>query len=230
MSWVLSRLLLKEAFPYTLSASCSENDNPKVLIQQKTTSNMDKPSSTSAFLNATIAADPTANTRARQDPSCTQTVEVPIWYGPDYNTCSMQPTMAPCSVSFPRESCHTSRPAPTIPSPALSGTTKLWIVIGVTILLTILIPVVVLWARWKLRAPRRGGKRSISVQLEKNEAKKSTAPASSGPKRERNLLCRLLGRNQRNPAHAAGNQKSHTPRSIDTQAHCPRMQILVPST
>ena len=185
---------------------------------------MDKPSSTSAFRNATILsqdpttafspssddkhafAHPTVTLEERQEPDCTQTVAVPVWYGPDYNTCTMQPTTAPCSVSFPQESCHTSRPASTTPSPALSGTTKLWIVIGVTILLTILIPVVVLWARWKLRAPRRGGKRSISVQLEKNEAKKSTAPASSGPKRGRNFLQRLLGRNRRDPAHAAGNK------------------------
>ena len=196
------------------------------------------PSSTSAFLIAHIltrdptaalspSSDakhtfvrPTATLEERQDPSCTQTVAVPVWYGPDYNTCTMQITTVPCSVSFPRESCHTSRPAPTIPSPAISGTTKLWIVIGVTILLTIVIPVVVLWARWKLRAPRRGGKRSISVQLEKNEAKKSTAPAPSGPNRGRNFLHRLLGKNRRNPARAAGNQKPpHTPHSIDTQAH-----------
>ena len=185
---------------------------------------MDKPSSTFAFSNATILsqdpttafspssddehafADPTANLRARQEPSCTQTISVPVWYGPDYNTCSMQPTTAPCSVSFPQESCHTSRPAPTVPSPAISGSTKLWIVIGVAVFLTILIPVVVLWARWKLRAPRRGGKRSISVQLEKNEAKKSTSWASSGRKRGRNFLQRLLGRKRRGPARAAGNE------------------------
>ena len=207
---------------------------------------MDKPSSTSAFLNATILAqdptaafspssndkqlafaDPTANLGARQEPGCLQTIEVPVWYGSDYNTCTMQTTTAPCAVSFPQEACHTSRPALTRPSPAMSGTTKLWIVIGVTILLTILIPVVVLWARWKLSAPRRGGKRSISVQLEKNEAKKSTSPPSSGPDRGRNFLHRLLGRKRRNPAHAAG-KNSPTPHSIDTLAHCSRVQIRVP--
>ena len=208
---------------------------------------MDKTSSTSAFANATIvtqdptaafsspsaarhaSAHPTANLQARQDPSCTQTISVPIWYGPDYNTCTLQPTTAPCSISFPQESCQTSRPAPTTPSPALSGTTKLWIVIGVTILLTILIPVVVLWARWKLRAPRRGGKRSISVQLEKNEARRSTAPASAGPKRGGNFLQRLLGRKRRDPAHTAGKKPPTTPtsHSTDTQAHNPHTQVLV---
>ena len=209
---------------------------------------MDKPPSTSAFPNATILTPnpttafspssdvedafvrPTVAFEERQDPSCTQTISVPVWYGPDYNTCTMQPTTAPCSVSFPQESCHTSRPAPTIPSPAISGTTKLWIIIGVTILLTILIPVVVLWARWKLRAPRRGGKRSISVQLEKNEAKKSTSRASSGPKRGRNFLQRLLGRKRRNPARAAGNEESPTPHSTDTRAHCHPVQIRVSFT
>ena len=211
---------------------------------------MNTPSSTSAFINAHILTQdptaafspssdakdtfvrPTATLEERQEPDCTQTVAVPVWYGPDYNTCTMQITTAPCSISFPQESCHTSRPAPTIPSPAISGTTKLWIVIGVTILMTILIPVVVLWARWKLRAPRRGGKRSISVQLEKNEAKKSTAPAPSGPNRGRNLLHRLLGRNRGNPARAAGNQKpphssQHRPKLMFLRA-----QVLVraPST
>lgn len=193
----------------------------------KNTSNMDKPSSTSAFLNATILAqdptaafppssndkhafaDPTANLESRQDPGCLQTIKVPVWYGSDYNTCTMQPTTAPCSVSFPQEACHTSRPAITRPSRALSGTTKLWIVVGVTILLTILIPVVVLWARWKLSAPRRGGKRSVSVQLEKNEAKKSTSPPSSGPNRGRSFLHRLLGRKGRNPAQAVGKKVPH---------------------
>lgn len=112
------------------------------------------------------------NLQERFESPCTQTVEVPVWNGVDYNTCSMQTTTAPCSVTFPLTSCRTTRPAP-LPQPqGMSGTTKLWIVIGTTVFLTILIPVVVLWARWKLSAPRRGGKRSISVQLEKNEAKK----------------------------------------------------------
>ena len=56
----------------------------------------------------------------------------------------------------------------------MSGSTGLWIVIGVTILLTITIPLITLWVRWKLKSPRRGGKRSISVQLEKTEVKKAS--------------------------------------------------------
>ncbi|CAD6586823.1 MAG: hypothetical protein ASARMPRED_002846 [Alectoria sarmentosa] len=115
----------------------------------------------------------------RHESPCIQTVEVPVWYGVNYNTCSMQTTTAPCSVDFPETSCHTARPGPLLQSQGISGSTKLWVVISITIFLTMLIPVVVLWARWKLSAPRRGGKRIISVQLEKDEAKKATSTPSS---------------------------------------------------
>lgn len=60
----------------------------------------------------------------------------------------------------------------------MSGSAELWIVVGVTILLTIIVPVVTLWVRWKLKAPLRGGKRSISVQLEKMEIKKASKATS----------------------------------------------------
>ena len=60
----------------------------------------------------------------------------------------------------------------------MSGSTELWIVIGVTIFLAIIIPVVTLWVRWKLNGTRRGGKRSISVQLEKMEVKKASKVTS----------------------------------------------------
>ena len=60
----------------------------------------------------------------------------------------------------------------------MSGSTELWIVVGVTIFLTIIIPVVTLWLRWKLKGPRRGGKRSVSVQLEKMEVKKASKGTS----------------------------------------------------
>ena len=211
---------------------------------------MDRPSSTSAFLNVTIfVQDPTAafspssedelaftrptvTLEERQEPGCLQTVEVPVWYGSDYNTCTMQTTAAPCSVSFPQVSCHTSRPAMTKPSQAMSGTTRLWIVIGVTILLTILIPVVVLWTRWKFRAPRRGGKRSISVQLEKNEAKKSTSPASSAPNRGRNFLDRLLGRNRgiriTNNVNITAQQPSDPPASVERSQHSEEAPLMSP--
>ena len=85
----------------------------------------------------------------------------------------------PYSISFQVMTCHTSRPGLIRPPHGILGTTKQWVVVGITIPLTILIPVVVLWARWKLGAPRRGGKWSISVQLEKNEARKSTSTATS---------------------------------------------------
>lgn len=172
--------------------------------------------------------------KERFESPCTQTIEVPVWGGIDYNTCSMQTTTAPCSVNFPLTSCHTTRPGP-LPLPqGLSGTAKLGIVIGITVFLTILIPVIVLWARWKLSAPRRGGKRSISVQLEKNEAKKPTSTSSSSsssmpkssskpkatkkpgnakkpqpPKGEHNVLYHLLGRDPTNSAQAPGMQSSN---------------------
>lgn len=117
----------------------------------------------------------------RHESPCIRTVEVPVWYGVDYNTCSMQITTALSSVNFPTTSCHTARPGPLLHSQGYSGTGKLWIVISITVFLTVLIPVVVLWARWKLSAPRRGGKRSISVQLEKYEAKRTTSTSSSSP-------------------------------------------------
>lgn len=169
----------------------------------------------------------------RHESPCTQTVEVPVWYGVDYNTCSMQTTTAPCSVDFPETSCHMARPGPLLQSQGMSGTGMLWIVIGITIFLTMLIPVVVLWTRWKLSAPRRGGKRSISVQLEKDEAKKATSTPSSSssstsksssnskpssksesgnqlqaPNGRRNALDRLLGRNQANAEQTAGTYSS----------------------
>ena len=157
----------------------------------------------------------------REDSTCRQTVELPVWYGADYNTCSMQTTTAPCFVSFPTKSCRTARPGPLLEAYGMSGSTRLWIVIGVTIFLTMGIPVVVLWLRWKLRAPRRGGKRSISVQLEKMEVRKSPKATSGSsstlgtdskptkmPSGGRNILDRLLGRNRGKPAQGPGTKSS----------------------
>lgn len=168
----------------------------------------------------------------RQDSTCIQTVELPVWYGVDYNTCSMQTTTAPCFVSFPAHSCHTARPGPLPELYGMSALTKLWIVIGVTIFLTMIIPVVILWLRWKLSTRRRGGKRSISVQLEKMEVKKASKATSGssstsdtdskptslktpGDKEEpqaidggRSLLDRLLGRNRGSSARDSGSQFS----------------------
>lgn len=161
---------------------------------------------------------PAAHSQERRDGSCTQTVEVPVWYGSDYNTCSMQAMMAPCSISFPAVSCHTPLPpSQPLPNHGLLETTKLWIIIGISIFFVIFIPVVVLWAKWKLSSPRRGGKRSISVQLEKNEAIKSklkpasesTSTFSSGSGRQpkiqsgrRTVIDCLLGRT--GAIHTAG--------------------------
>ena len=115
----------------------------------------------------------------RDDSTCIQTVKLPVWYGVDYNTCSMQTTTAPCSVSFPTTSCHTARPDPLLTEDNMSESKRLWIVVGLTIFFTVFIPVFILWVRWKLTAPRRDGKRSISVQLERNEVKKSSKRTSS---------------------------------------------------
>lgn len=168
----------------------------------------------------------------RHDSTCIQTVELPVWYGADYNTCSMQTTTAPCSVSFPTDSCHTALPGPLSEPYGMPGSTELWIVIGVTIFLTMIIPVVILWLRWKLSTRRRRGKRSISVQLEKMEVKKSskatsgssstsdtnskpTSPETSAGKEEpqtlnggRSFLDRLLGRNRGSLARDLGTQFS----------------------
>lgn len=164
----------------------------------------------------------TQSLQKRQDDSCIQTIEVPVWYGSDYNTCSMQSMTAPCSVSFPAASCHThSPPSQPLPKDGLPGSTKLWIIIGVSIFFVIFIPVVVLWAGWRLSKPRRVGKRSISVQLEKNEASKlntkesskskSALTSSSGSKDQseassggRKVLDRGLNRHQTDAAHLAG--------------------------
>ena len=156
----------------------------------------------------------------RRDDGCTQTVEVPVWYGSDYNTCSMQAMTAPCSVSFPVVSCHTHvPPRQPLPTRGLSEMTKLWIIVGFSIFSVIFITFVVLWAKWKLNSRRRGGKRSISVQLEKNEAIKSkskpasesTSTLSSGSGRQpkiqsgrRTVIDLLLGRNQTGEIHTAG--------------------------
>ena len=110
----------------------------------------------------------------------------------------------------------------------MSGPTELGIVISVTIFLTIIIPVVTLWVRWKLSGPRRGGKRSISVQLEKMEVKKaskaisgssSTPDTDSNPSASKtpgskkkfqmphggqNVPGRLLGRDRCSPAQHLG--------------------------
>lgn len=168
----------------------------------------------------------------RHDSTCIQTVELPVWYGVDYNTCSMQTTTAPCSVSVPTDSCHTALPG-RLPEPyGVSESTRLWIVIGVTIFFTMIIPVVILWLRWKLSTRRRGGKRSISIQLEKMGVKKAskatsgssstsdtdskpTSPKTSGGKEEpqalnggRSVLDRLLGRNRGSSARYSGTQFS----------------------
>ena len=58
------------------------------------------------------------------------------------------------------------------------GLIELWIVIGVTIFLTIVIPVVVLRIRWKVSSPRRGGKRNISIHLEKMEVRRPSKVTS----------------------------------------------------
>ena len=187
----------------------------------------------------------------RQDSTCTQTVELPVWYGVDYNTCSMQTTTAPCFVVFPTKSCHTTRPGPLPETYGMSGSTKLWIVVSITIFLTITIPVVILWLRWKLSAPRRGGKRSISVQLEKMEVKKSSkGPSGSSPtpktdpkptsskksgskietrssNGERTVLDRLLGRNRASPAQASGIHSSITiVPGPPTHCHAGQIQIV----
>lgn len=108
----------------------------------------------------------------------------------------------------------------------MSGSTELWIVLGVTIFLTIIIPVVTLWVRWKLSGPRRGGKRSISVQLEKMDVKKASKATSgsssdtdsksspsniSGSKKKsqmphggQNVPGRLLGKDRGSPAQHSG--------------------------
>ena len=110
------------------------------------------------------------------------------------------------------------------------GSTELWIVLGVTIFLTIIIPVVTLWVRWKLSGLRRGGKRSISVQLEKMEVKKASKATSgsssnqdtdskpssskvSGSKKKsqtphggQNARGRLLGRDHRSPTQQSGTE------------------------
>ena len=170
----------------------------------------------------------------REDSTCTQTVELPVWYGTDYNSCSMQTTTAPCFVSFPAESCHTARPSSLLEAYGISGSTRLWIVISVTIFLTMSIPVVILWLRWKLRAPRRGGKRSISVQLEKMEVRnssKATSGSSSTPETDskptkmprggRNILDRLPGRNCGNPAQGSGTRTKSSIRNISgPPTHC----------
>ena len=158
--------------------------------------------------------------RDRSESTCTQTVQVPVWYGADYNTCSMQTTTAPCSVFFPTTSCHTARPVPLPESHGMSEFTKLWITIGLAIIFIIIIPVVVLWTRWKLNNLPQAGKRSISIQLEKGTAKTPPKAASgsssttskpissdnSGRKDsqslndERILRDRVRGRNSGNPA------------------------------
>lgn len=182
----------------------------------------------------------------RHDSNCIHTVEHPVWYGVDYNTCSMQTTTAPCFVSFPTHSCDTARPGP-LPEPyGMPGSTKLWMVIGVTIFLTMVIPVVILWLRWKLSTRRRGGKRSISVQLEKMEVKKAskatsgssstsdtdskaTSPKVCGGKKEpqalngrRSMLDRLLGRNRGSSARDSGTQFSIVVLMTSNLLHCRR--------
>ncbi|CAD6582073.1 MAG: hypothetical protein ASARMPREDX12_000746 [Alectoria sarmentosa] len=139
----------------------------------------------------------------RHESPCIQTVEVPVWH-------------------------LAIRLVLVLQSQSISGSTKLWVVISITIFLTMLIPVVVLWARWKLSAPRRSGKRISSVQLEKDEAKKASSTSSfsssstpksgsnsklsstsgngtqpQAPNGRRNALDRLLGRNQANVEQAA---------------------------
>ena len=171
-----------------------------------------------SYLQDVHRLSPAAHSQERRDGSCTQTVEVPVWYGSDYNTCSMQAMTAPCSVSFPAVSCHTHLPpSQPLPNHGLLETTKLWIILGISIFFVIFMPVVVLWAKWKLSPRRHGGKRSISVQLEKNEAIKSksksasewTSTLSSGSGRQpqpqsgrRTVIDRLLGRT--GAIHSAG--------------------------
>ena len=193
--------------------------SPQLSTSNITIQHQDSQAVFAPVIDAVRTVSVTASTHQKRDDStCAQTIEVPIWYGVDYNTCSMQTTTAPCSVSFPTTSCHTARPSP-LPQPnGMPGTASLWIVIGLTVLFTIIIPVVVLYARWRLRVPRRGGKRSISIQLEKNEDKESskaisgssstskTNPNSSSSKTSgsdrRTALDRLLGRNHADPAQS----------------------------
>lgn len=182
----------------------------------------------SSYLQSVHALPTAAHPRQeRRDGGCTQTVEVPVWAGLDYNTCSMQTMTAPCSVFFPPVSCHTHLPSSqSLSRNNLSGTTQLWIILGVSIFLVIFIPFAVLWARWKLSGtPRRGGKRSVSVQIEKGKDIKMTSAASSKKKSKskstsiaafgsreqpeapdggRNMLDRLLGRNHASSTHTAG--------------------------
>ena len=124
----------------------------------------------------------------RRANTCTQTVQVPVWYGTDYNTCSMQITTAPCLVSFPTTSCHTARPVPPSASHSMSDSTNLGVGIGLTISLIIFIPLAILWARWKLSTRRRGARRSTSIQLERrpaNSRPKATSGSSSTPSKPR---------------------------------------------
>ena len=112
----------------------------------------------------------------------------------------------------------------------MSGSTELWIVIRVTVFLTIIISVVTLWVRWKLSGPRRDRKRSISVQLEKIEVKKASKATSgssltpdtdskpssskiSGSKKKsqmphggKNAPGRLVGRDRSSPAQQSGTE------------------------
>lgn len=145
----------------------------------------------------------------RRDDSCTQTVEVPVWYGLDYNTCSMQTMTAPCSVSFPAVSCHTHLPpSQLLLKNNLAGTIQLWIIIGLSIFFIIFIPVAILWARWKLRTRRGGrGKRSISVQLEKNEVTESRSNESSKSKAASRLTSASLTVGGSKPGILPGGQK-----------------------
>ena len=158
--------------------------HPNLTIPNITVIGQDATAAFSPYLQDIYAFTTAAHSlQERRDDSCTQTVEVPVWYGPDYGTCSMQTMTAPCSISFPAASCHTHLPpSQTLLKNGLSETTHLWIIIGLSIFFVIFIPVAVLWARWKLRNRRRGGKRSISVQLEKNEGTRTKSKASSKSK------------------------------------------------
>lgn len=100
-------------------------------------------------------------------------------FQPSKATRTLATTTAPCSVSFLTTFSHTARPLPLPKSDGMSDSRKLWIVIGVAILLTIIIPVLVLWIRWKLSAPRRSGKRSVSIELEKSGVPKSSKASGS---------------------------------------------------
>ena len=181
------------------------------------------------FVPAVDAAVPTGHDtlQDRQDSTCVQSVEHPVWYGADFDTCSMTTTTAPCSVVFPSTSCHTVGPGRFLMADGMLESIKLWTVIGMTVFLTMLIPVSILWMRWKLSSPRRGGKRSISIQLEKNEDKGSskqqaTSESSStpetasgnrrdllGPNSRLDALNRLLGRDRGTRAGESG-MRSYT--------------------